>query len=235
MNEDEWRYCLEPTKMLDLLKERISSRKFRLIACACVRWMEPLLFDPRSRRAIEVALRHADGQASDEEMLEAELAAFEVSRAADFRDTMALPSLAASRAAGRVANLDAFTAAREAIYFFQRVRAPWEYSSLGQVLSYGDPRAIAVSNSMTCDLLREVAGYPFRPWCATTDWRCWNQGVIIEIARTIYCDERFKELPILADALEDAGCPNSEWVIHLRQPTGHVRGCWVVDQILGLN
>ncbi len=53
------------------------------------------------------------------------------------------------------------------------------------------------------------------------------------IAGTIYTDRAFDRLPILADALEDAGCDNAEILAHCRGGGEHVRGCWVVDLILG--
>ena len=49
----------------------------------------------------------------------------------------------------------------------------------------------------------------------------------------IYDDRRFQDLPILADALEEAGCTDPEILGHCRGPGEHVRGCWVVDLILG--
>jgi hypothetical protein len=53
------------------------------------------------------------------------------------------------------------------------------------------------------------------------------------IADTIYRDRSFTDLPILADALEDAGCDNADILSHLRGPGPHVRGCWALDLILG--
>ena len=48
------------------------------------------------------------------------------------------------------------------------------------------------------------------------------------------CDAReFGNLPVLADALQDAGCENADVLDHCRGPGSHVRGCWVVDLVLG--
>ena len=65
------------------------------------------------------------------------------------------------------------------------------------------------------------------------EWRTWNNGDVLNLAKTIYEDDRFDLLPILADALEEAGCDNAEILTHCRGPGPHVRGCWVVDLILG--
>jgi hypothetical protein len=61
----------------------------------------------------------------------------------------------------------------------------------------------------------------------------WNHATVPAIARHIYDDRAFYDLPILADALEDAGCTNPDILAHCRAGGEHVRGCWVVDLILG--
>jgi hypothetical protein len=64
-------------------------------------------------------------------------------------------------------------------------------------------------------------------------WLAWNNGCVAKLARCIDAEQRFQDLPILADALEDAGCVNEDILTHCRQPGEHVRGCWVVDLLLG--
>jgi hypothetical protein len=61
----------------------------------------------------------------------------------------------------------------------------------------------------------------------------WNDGTVIKIAQAIYNERAFERLPILADALEDAGCDNADILRHCREPGEHMRGCWVVDLLLG--
>ena len=63
-------------------------------------------------------------------------------------------------------------------------------------------------------------------------WLSWNDGTIPKLAQAIYDDRAFDRLPILADALEEAGCDNADILNHCRQPGEHVRGCWVVDLLL---
>ena len=60
----------------------------------------------------------------------------------------------------------------------------------------------------------------------------WRTGNVTALAQSIYDDCAFDRLPILTDALEDAGCDNAEILQHCRQPGEHVRACWVVDLIL---
>ena len=66
-------------------------------------------------------------------------------------------------------------------------------------------------------------------------WLAWNDGAIRKIAQTIYDARAFDRLPLLADALEDAGCTDAAILSHCREPGEHVRGCWVVDLLLGKN
>jgi len=79
-------------------------------------------------------------------------------------------------------------------------------------------------------LIRDIFGNPFRP--AVVDPR-WLTETAVEIARGICDDRAFERLPILADALQDAGCEDAEVLSHCREPGTHVRGCWVIDLVLG--
>jgi hypothetical protein len=83
------------------------------------------------------------------------------------------------------------------------------------------------------ELLREVAGNPFRPGALRHRWRVWEGGTIARLARAVYDGRRFEDLPILADALEDAGCADPAVLAHCRGPGEHVRGCWLLDGLLG--
>jgi hypothetical protein len=79
-------------------------------------------------------------------------------------------------------------------------------------------------------LIRDIFGNPFRPIVADP---AWVTPTVQSIASAIYADRAFDRLPILADALEEAGCTNADLLLHCRQPGEHVRGCWVVDLVLG--
>ena len=81
-----------------------------------------------------------------------------------------------------------------------------------------------------CAVLRDILGNPFRR--ATAD-PAWLSSTVVQLASAIYADRAFDGLPILADALQDAGCED-EWALgHCRGPGPHVRGCWVLDLVLG--
>jgi hypothetical protein len=81
-----------------------------------------------------------------------------------------------------------------------------------------------------CDLIRDIFGNPFRPVTADPSWLT---STVAALARGIYADRAFDRLPILADALQDAGCDHADILDHCRGHGPHVRGCWVVDLLLG--
>ena len=79
-------------------------------------------------------------------------------------------------------------------------------------------------------LLRDILGNPFRPVAFSPDWRT---DTAVLLARQMYESREFGAMPILADALQDAGCDNPDILDHCRDTTlTHVRGCWVVDLVL---
>ena len=63
-------------------------------------------------------------------------------------------------------------------------------------------------------------------------WLTWQAGLIPQFARLIYDERRFEEMPVLADALEDAGCSEDDLLSHCRHHPRHTRGCWVLDALL---
>ena len=87
-----------------------------------------------------------------------------------------------------------------------------------------------MSQHRQTDLLRDIFGSPFRPIVADP---AWLTPTAVAIATAIYADRAFERMPILADALEEAGCTNEDVLLHCRSDGQHVRGCWVVDLLLG--
>ncbi len=73
----------------------------------------------------------------------------------------------------------------------------------------------------------------FRPTALSPSCMAWNDGAVRKMAQLIYDDRAFDRLPLLADALEDAGCTDADILDHCRGGAEHVRGCWVVDLLLG--
>jgi hypothetical protein len=83
------------------------------------------------------------------------------------------------------------------------------------------------------DLLRDVFGDWYWTKRINPVWLTWNGGTVCSMAQAIYDERTFEQLPILADALEDAGCDNADILNHCRGPNVHVRGCCVIDLLLG--
>ena len=83
------------------------------------------------------------------------------------------------------------------------------------------------------ELLRDVFGNPFRPVVLDPSCLTWNQGMVVASAQTIYEDRTFDRLPSLASVLKEAGCSDAEILNHCGQAGTHVRGCWVLDLVLG--
>jgi hypothetical protein len=106
----------------------------------------------------------------------------------------------------------------------------WILGSLRD-FDYDDSQSKDLSNAAwIVALLRDIFGNPFRP--VTFDSR-WRTSDVVGLARAIYDDKAFERMPILADALMDAGCEDEQIITHCRGDGPHVRGCWVVDLVLG--
>jgi hypothetical protein len=90
--------------------------------------------------------------------------------------------------------------------------------------------AFVVPASEMARAVRDVFGNPFR--LGRLDAPCVS-NTVTSLTHAIYTDRAFDRLPILADALEEAGCTDAEILSHCRGPGPHVRGCWVVDLVLG--
>jgi hypothetical protein len=94
--------------------------------------------------------------------------------------------------------------------------------------SLGDP----TERTAQVALLRCVFGNPFRKTRVNPVWLSWNDSTVRRMAESIHDERVFELMPVLADALEDAGCSNADILEHCRHPGEHVLGCWVIDLIL---
>lgn len=82
-------------------------------------------------------------------------------------------------------------------------------------------------------VVREIMGDPFRPVPLRRQWLRNLGGVVAHLAESIAAERRYEDMPVLADALEDAGCSAASILGHCRGPGPHVRGCWVLDLLRG--
>jgi hypothetical protein len=93
------------------------------------------------------------------------------------------------------------------------------------------PAGYAAELASQADLLHDIFGNPFRPVVCSPSWRT---DTALSLVRQMYDSRDFSAMPILADALQDAGCDNEDILNHCREMGGvYVRGCWVVDLVLG--
>src|SRR5262249_30428700 len=207
------------------VRERASNRKLGLFAWACVRRVAHLLEDERSRQALAVAERFAEGLASEEELRAAGDAA---DSAANDAMTSAHPTATSDAAT------NAAFAALNSTLPAALTAAEYAAANCASAVYHAHRVAAAVSrqaeHSAHCRLLREIFGNPFRPARVDSAWLVWKDGTIPRIARAIYddCSSPSGTLDpvrvlVLADALEDAGCTDSDLLRHLRGPDPHVR------------
>jgi hypothetical protein len=214
VTEAEWLACADPSPMLAHLRGHASDRKLRLFAVACCRRIWPLLTDERSRGAVEVAEAYAEGEATDRELAAASTSACDAGEDAyaGARATEDYPAAAAFQVAGAVEHLAVVPGITTA--------------------AAGPDRREELAAQAA--LLRCLFGNPFRPApAADPAWLAWNDRTVPKLAEAIYEDRRFEDLPVLADALLDAGCTDAELLGHLRGPGPHARGCWALDLLLG--
>jgi hypothetical protein len=93
-----------------------------------------------------------------------------------------------------------------------------------------EPGAHSVDAVTQAAFIRDIFGNPFRPVAFDPSWRT---SSAVGVAQAMYDARDFAAMPILADALEDAGCDSPDVLAHCRGDGPHVRGCWVVDHVLG--
>ena len=220
MTEREWRGKVDFDLFVDacewLGEQKKNHRKLLLWACGCCRRLGGLLEDDRSRAAVDVAERKADGLATKDEVKVAREAAKRVPQV-----TRPLRGTAAEWAASAAVWLLHPSAAE----FSQTavIRAAAATAESGATTREAEEQT-------QFELLRDVFGNPFRPVAFDPSWRT---STVVALAQQMYDSRGFSPMPVLADALQDAGCDNEAILAHCSEPGPHVRGCWVVDLILG--
>lgn len=215
MTKYEWRIPSDPQQMLEFVKDWASDRQLRLFGAACCRHLWHFMTDQRCRDAVEAVERFVEGEADLEEAAAAWRAALEA--VSDLMGKHAEPAEYAARSAA--ANLAESC-----------LTEPW-YECRSLILH--------VPAGLAADLLRDVFGNPYRGRSDEPNSPGWRNETVVRLARAIY---EVRELPsghldrerlaVLADALEEAGCPHTEMLAHCRSREPHVRGCWVVDHLM---
>jgi hypothetical protein len=208
MTEAEWLTCNDPKLMLEYLWDKGSYRKKRLFGAATFQRLAHLLTDSRHHRAIAMLEEMAEGAARQETRSRLLLDLW--------KDT---PADAAD---------DPYQVGKALYQELGNESAGYSASKVSRCLP--DRSALQQEQSQ---LLRCIFGNPFRRLTVQAAWLAWSGGTVRTLAQAIYDERAFDRMPILADALEDAGCDDADILAHCRGDGPHVRGCWVVDLILG--
>jgi hypothetical protein len=203
MTEKEWLTCTDPHPMLERLRGRTSGRKWRLFAVACSRRIWSVI-DDLGRAAVEAAEYFADGHIGPDELRAARLACQGAGGQASWYAAATNPAIAARNAA-RSAQVGVAS-------------NPLLGTEAGELL-------------VQAALVREIFGP--QPFLQISVDQTWMTPALVQLAQTIYDDQAFERMPEFADALHEGGCADEELLGHCRGPGPHVRGCWVVDSILG--
>ena len=240
MTEAEWLANDSPYLMLQFVRHRASKRKLRLYACACCRQVWNLMLDVRSRKAVEVSEKYADGLASKEEMSAAQGEASAAVQVASQKKVYPLPKVETTWFKGQ---LVFFTKHGEAAKAAKAAaRSTDRFSTMTEEMSQASGWALnaeAIGHTVSeihefrkrySNLLRCIFGNPFRPVVAFPTWLTHDALVV---AQTIYDNRAFTKMPALANALERTRCEDQEILSHCMNPSEHAMGCWVVDLVLG--
>jgi hypothetical protein len=223
MTEAEWLTCTDPQKMLEFLRGKARDRKLRLFACGCCCRLTELwgILDEDELVAVEFANLYADGGATHEDL---KLVRDDLSYIDDYYGGSEEIRFHALDCVTAIPLGDVNGLANRIIDHFENDHH-WTEAELE-----AEQEAERV---LQCDILRDFFGNPFRPVAVEPSWLSWNDGTVPRFAHAIYDERAFDRLPVLADGLEEAGCTNADILGHCRGPGPHVRGCWVVNLLLG--
>jgi hypothetical protein len=209
--------------MIVFLLGKVSKRKLRLTACAFCRRLWHMLADQRSRDALETAEQYADNLVGETELSTAHLGAIAATEEASPDWAVAIPAGAIRHATAPYESVP-----YDVLHSAESVR----YATRDPAGDFGD-----AESAYQGLLLRDIFGNLFRPVSINP---VWLTSQVVSLASVAYEDRNLPSgeldtarLGVVADGLEDAGCDNADILGHLRSPGPHVRGCWVLDLLLG--
>jgi hypothetical protein len=232
MTEAQWLAKLaEPSAMLFAIERQASDRKLLLFAVACCRRIWDRL-DDASRSLLLATERYGDGGCSKSQLLSARRLVRERTRqypSAEWYATAALRDAASvhdSEPHGSYSPDQAMGVAR----LVTRSLLPTEFiNGIAIGSDYSQTPEWKGESAGQASLVRDIFGNPFRPVTFSPAWRT---DTAVALVRQMYEARDFSAMPILADALQDAGCDSDDILTHCRGEGPHVRGCWVVDLVL---
>jgi hypothetical protein len=217
MTPEEWDSSTDRDDMLRFVRGGASESTLRLFACACCRLVWDLLPGPMSRRAVEVAEDFIYGVAG--------------------RDDLTAAGLEAAREADPAEESNAAYWATEEDVAVMLANACWCPVMLARRATFSPRYDVAKADAAVdetiaaqCDLLRDLFT-PFHRPTFDPAWLAFGDGLVAKLADGIHEERAFDRMPILGDALEDAGCDDSRILSHCREGTRHALGCWVRELI----
>jgi hypothetical protein len=234
MTEQEWLACTDPKMMLEFLRGKASDRKFRLIAVACWRRVWHPLTYKQSPDGVEIARYVDENPLKYVETYKQRREAVKIAeQVAD-----GLVSDSTRQAVWEVVDRRLEQAVAESDFawavFVRDTQRPVSKDVIREILFIPERYATPQLSRDMCRLLRDVFGpLPFRPISIDPAWLTWHNGLLVSMARQMYDSRGFRDMAVLADALLEAGCANPSILNHCRSRGEHVRGCWVVDLLLG--
>jgi hypothetical protein len=248
MSDDRWWLeCRDPRPLLQHLLAGATGRKKRLLLAGCVRRLGDLVPAGPLLNALVTSEEFADGLVGTARVAKAQREAqrhagerhaarvgASVSRA-PLAETAATLAHAAAHA---VANALNPAAPSVGVFAVAQAAAKKALADKGERVPFDLPAShlqVVVELAGLCDIIRDVFGNPYRRVAFQRSWLTAHNGVAVTLARAVYEDRAFDRMPILADALEDGGCDSADLLTHLRGAADHVRGCWALDLVLGLN
>jgi hypothetical protein len=249
LTEEQWLTERSPARLLRYLQQhrRITKvpggqRRVWLFKIGCCRLIWDRMEVERSRHAVEICERCVEGQARRTELAAAATWATEADREASQKCQEAsvragqndIPTFLSSCAASaarwatytRVMKGGLSTVAMFTIPVLASNQPDWTPEERS-------PAARERAAGLVADLARCIFGNPFQPIAIDEAWIADKGSTVARMARAIYDERAFDQLPILSDALEEAGCTDAAILKHCRQDRHHARGCWVVDALLG--
>jgi hypothetical protein len=221
MTEGGWLACADPESMLRFLGDRASDRKLRLFCVACCRRAWHLISSQALKDGIDTLERFADGKGRDRDRIEARKTGLQVAQSNGY-STQGSIGWALWGAAVKTITRDSKSLGESAAaaFGYDAARVPGDRSFCAAKNREREQQAL---------LLRDLFGNPFRPTALAPTWLTPD---VRALAAALYEDRAFDRLPILADALEEAGCTDATILEHLRGPGPHARGCWALDRVL---
>jgi hypothetical protein len=212
VTEAEWLTCHETLKLTAFLMGKTTRRKRLLLGCGTCRVHCARLLSVRPDKGADVATveRCADDEGSDEDYQRATQERYWGWGSRSSEEEW--ESLSA----------DQQREVREGQKMLDWLNRPW----------YSAVNAADDDAARTAAMLREIF-HPFARPRPSAACLAWDDGLVSRLAEAIYAERAFEQLPILGDALEEAGYPDAAVLAHLRSADLHVRGCWALDLILG--